>query len=68
MQIVLSSLLFLFITGLVYWQVGFTNIVSSYRMWFKEGYWVNYNVVEAVAWIAKAAVIHSTVLYSDRIL
>mgnify|MGYP006906424786 FL=1 len=57
MQIVLSSLLFLFITGLVYSQVGFTNIVSSYRMWFKEGYWVNYNVVEAVAWIAKAAVI-----------
>ena len=57
MQIVLSSLLFLFITDLVYSQVGFTNIVSSYRMWFKEGYWVNYNVVEAVAWIAKAAVI-----------
>jgi len=37
-------------------------------MWFKESYWGNYNVVEAAAWIAKAAVIHLTVLYSDRIV
>lgn len=49
--------LFITLTTLVYAHVGFGNILKSYRMWFEDGYWVNYNVVEAVAWIAKAAVI-----------
>ena len=49
--------LFIALTTLVYSHVGFANIMASYRMWFREGYWVNYNVVEAIAWIAKAAVI-----------
>ena len=33
------------------------NILNSCRLWFGEGYWVNYNMVEAVPWLAKAAVI-----------
>ena len=56
-EIALALFLFVALTTLVYAHVGFDNILKSYRMWFEEGYWVNYNVVEAVAWIAKAAVI-----------
>ena len=56
-EICLSLFLFVALTTLVYAHVGFGNILKSYRMWFEEGYWVNYNVVEAIAWIAKAAVI-----------
>lgn len=56
-EIALSLFLFITLTTLVYAHVGFDNILKSYRMWFEEGYWVNYNVVEAIAWIAKAAVI-----------
>ena len=56
-EIGLSLFLFVVLTTLVYAHVGFGNILKSYRMWFEEGYWVNYNVVEAIAWIAKAAVI-----------
>ena len=56
-EIGLSLFLFVALTTLVYAHVGFGNILQSYRMWFEEGYWVNYNVVEAIAWIAKAAVI-----------
>lgn len=56
-EIGLSLFLFVALTTLVYAHVGFGNILKSYRMWFAEGYWVNYNVVEAIAWIAKAAVI-----------
>ncbi|REJ72159.1 MAG: hypothetical protein DWQ28_00910 [Proteobacteria bacterium] len=56
-EIGLSLFLFVALTTLVYAHVGFGNILKSYRMWFEEGYWVNYNVVEAIAWIAKAAVI-----------
>jgi len=56
-EVALSLFLFSALTALVYAHVGFDNILKSYRMWFEDGYWVNYNVVEAIAWIAKAAVI-----------
>jgi len=46
---------------------GFSNIMASYRMWFREGYWVNYNVVEAIAWIAKAAVIIPGLVWQKEI-
>ena len=36
-------------------------------MWFREGYWVNYNVVEAIAWIAKAAVIIPGLVWQKEI-
>jgi len=67
MQILAASLLFFGITALVYYHVGLGNIVKSYRMWFEEGYWVNYNVVEAIAWIAKAAVILPGLIWQQEI-
>jgi hypothetical protein len=59
--------LFIALTTLVYSHVGFANIMASYRMWFREGYWVNYNVVEAIAWIAKAAVIIPGLVWQKEI-
>lgn len=56
-EVALALFLFVALTTLVYAHIGFGNILKSYRMWFEEGYWVNYNVVEAIAWVAKAAVI-----------
>ena len=54
MDLVVSALLFALITMAVYWRVGFSNISKSYGLWFKEGYWVKYNIVEAASWLAKA--------------
>lgn len=59
--------LFLTITFLVYTHVGITNITNSYKLWFQEGYWVNYNVVEAISWVAKAAVILPGLLWQKEI-
>lgn len=59
--------IFLVITTLVYARVGFVNIANSYRMWFEDGYWVNYNVVEALAWQAKAAVILPGLIWQKEI-
>ena len=59
--------LFIALTTLVYAHVGFANIRASYRMWFRDGYWVNYNVVEAIAWIAKAAVIIPGLVWQKEI-
>jgi len=63
----IAAALFLVITTLVYARVGFVNIASSYRMWFEDGYWVNYNVVEAFAWLAKAAVILPGLIWQKEI-
>jgi hypothetical protein len=63
----IAAALFLVITTLVYARVGFVNIASSYRMWFEDGYWVNYNVVEALAWLAKAAVILPGLIWQKEI-
>ena len=57
METYIAAALFLVITTLVFARVGFVNIVNSLRIWFEDGYWVNYNVVEALALLAKAAVI-----------
>lgn len=67
MEIIVSTLTFVVITAFVYFKVGYVNILNSYRMWFKDGYWVNYNVVEAGSWIAKAAVILPGLIWQKEI-
>ena len=67
METYIAVALFLVITMLVYARVGFVNIANSYRMWFEDGYWVNYNVVEALAWLAKAAVILPGLVWQKEI-
>ena len=67
MDIIISTIVFLTITTLVYSRVGFANISNSYNLWFQDGYWVNYNVVEAVAWIVKAAVILPGLVWQKEI-
>lgn len=60
-------LLFFVTTAFVYYKVGFKNIVNCYSKWFDEGYWVNYNIVEALAWGAKAAVILPALIWQKEI-
>lgn len=67
MEIIVSTLTFVVITAFVYFKVGYVNILNSYRMWFQDGYWVNYNVVEAGSWIAKAAVILPGLIWQKEI-
>ena len=67
MDTFIAAALFLFITTLVYARVGLANIINSYRMWFEDGYWVNYNVVEAFAWLAKATVILPGLVWQKEI-
>ena len=67
METYIAAALFLAITTLVYARVGFVNIANSYRMWFEDGYWVNYNIVEALAWLAKAAVILPGLIWQKEI-
>jgi len=67
LELVLAAGLFSAVTLLVYYHVGFANIMNSYRLWFGQGYWVNYNVEEAVSWLAKAAVILPGLVWQKEI-
>ena len=66
-QVFYAVLMTLGITVVVYHHVGWRNIANSYKLWFKEGYWVSYNIVEAVAWLAKAAVILPALIWGVEI-
>ena len=65
-QLIISAIAFLAITVFVYFRVGYKNISNSYGMWF-QGYRVNYNIVEAGAWLAKAAVILPGLIWQKEI-
>ena len=67
LEVIATIGLFCIITTLVYSHVGLGNIVNSYKLWFQEGYWVNYNVVEAISWVAKAAVILPGLVWQKEI-
>jgi len=58
---------FLVITLTTYHHVGWGNLRDCYSHWFKEGYWTNYNFVEAVSWLAKAAVILPALVWNKEI-
>ena len=51
---VLSTIIIVFV---IYKHIGFSEIKECYANWFDRGYWTNYNIVEAVSWLAKAVVI-----------
>ena len=67
MIVELTILMFVVVTSIVYHHVGWTNVKECYKLWWKPGYWVNYNVVEAVSWIAKAAVILPALIWGVEI-
>tara|TARA_B110000967_G_C18425048_1_gene335704 strand:- start:159 stop:512 length:354 start_codon:yes stop_codon:yes gene_type:complete len=67
LEVIISAICFFIVTAFVYFRVGYGNIASSYRLWFQDGYWVNYNIVEAGAWIAKAAVILPGLIWQKEI-
>jgi hypothetical protein len=67
MQEFLTTVTFLAITLTTYHHVGWKNIKECYSYWFKPGYWSNYNIVEAVSWLAKALVIIPSLVFNLEI-
>jgi hypothetical protein len=66
-EAVLSTILFTSLIWIAYHHVGYDNLKHCYSHWFKDGYWTNYNIVEAVAWLAKALVIVPALLWGQEI-
>ena len=46
----------IFLTAL-YSAIGFNKIFDRYKMYLSKKYWTDYNIIEAAAWVSKAAII-----------
>ena len=66
-QIIYAILAWIALTSVVYTFTGWRNVVSCYRMWFTKSYWTNYNIIEAVSWLAKAAIIVPGLIFGIQI-
>jgi len=66
-QLVYGTLASLTIIVFVYHHCGFTNIRDCYKLWFTRAYWTNYNIVDAVSWLAKAAIIIPGLIFGIQV-
>ena len=67
MEILIGIIASLIITFITYRIVGMEDIKSCYRLWFTRDYWTDYNIVEALSWLAKAAIIIPGLLFGIEI-
>lgn len=66
-QIIKAVLLWLFVTSVIYTYTGWKNIFNCYKLWFTKKYWTNYNIIEALSWIAKAIIIIPALIFGINI-
>jgi hypothetical protein len=66
-QITFAVVSWILLVGVVYHHVGWHNVQQCYAMWFKKEYWTNYNVIEALSWIAKAVIIVPGLIFGVQI-
>jgi len=65
--ILLSSIITVILIAITYRHCGWKEIYNCYSMWFTRSYWTNYNIVEAVSWLAKALVIVPGLIFGIQI-
>ena len=56
-QILAAVFVWSILTYVAYAHSGWRAIKDCYGMWFIKEYWTNYNIVEALSWLAKAIII-----------
>jgi hypothetical protein len=66
-EIYMAVFLWLILTSLVYSFTGWKKIYDCYKLWFTKEYWTNYNIIEALSWIAKAIIIIPALIFGINI-
>lgn len=56
-QILWATVAWAVCTVIVYTHSGWATIRDCYLMWFRREYWTDYNIIEALSWLTKAAII-----------
>jgi len=66
-QILFAVASWLFLTSIVYSITGWRKVFECYSMWFTREYWTNYNIIEALSWLAKATIIVPGLIFGIQI-
>lgn len=66
-QILAAVISWIILTSIVYTKTGWKNVFECYKMWFKKSYWTDYNVIEALSWVAKAIIIIPALIFGVNI-
>lgn len=66
-QVIIATVMALACVGLAYRHCGWRNIGACYGLWFTRTYWTNYNIIEAVSWVAKAIIIIPGLIFGIHI-
>ena len=59
--------LFLAIVITLYSFIGWSRIYNCMLMWFDKKYWTDYNIIEFLAWFAKALIIIPALIFHIEI-
>ena len=43
--------------SILYGAIGYKRVIDIIKMFFDKSYWVNYNTIEFISWMAKAIII-----------
>lgn len=66
-QVLLATSVSIILILIIYNHIGWKEIKKSYSMWLDRKYWTNYNIIEAVSWIAKAIIIVPGLIFGINI-
>ena len=66
-QIAYATIAWFILTIFTYTHCKWSNIKSCYSMWFTKDYWTNYNIVDALSWLAKAMIIIPGLIFGVQI-
>ena len=66
-QIILGTVAWAILTGVVYAHCNWSKIKECYSIWFQKEYWTSYNIVDMLAWMAKGAIIIPGLIFGIQI-
>ena len=66
-QILLATITSVALVAIIYNHIGWKHVKNCYGMWLDKKYWTNYNIIEAVSWLAKAIIIVPGLIFGINI-
>lgn len=58
---------FVFFITILYGVIGYKKILNRYKMYLSKDYWTDYNIIEAAAWMSKAAILIPGLIFGIEI-
>jgi hypothetical protein len=66
-QILTATIISVIISFFIYRHIGLKAVSDTYKLWLQKDYWVNYNIVEALAWFIKAIIIIPALIFDINV-